>query len=324
MSGLTYHNLISIEGCSLPLLRKTLLSWKRFQKQYYKSNPRLDVYSVDPLNHFIQVEETLGNYPFFLLVNHLQHDSRTNQEYKIAGFTIGKENDIFLGKELLVYPPMKLEESESIFLVTSENEHYTIDMDQGIVALEEPKSFCYPEKEKMEQAKLVDLSQEMIIPEDQEELEKSGAERFSLLVKIAAFVFALSFVFLFFTDEMKFFEIQIFMINFAFFGWFYVDYKILQIDKLYYKCLVVSAIVLLYCFLVNFLFGIFEYQSITFVGIHPMLLLIFQKPMRLIFIKMFKVEPQFYQYRELRNDLYGAILVFGTLIIGVLLFHKFD
>lgn len=308
----------------MPLLRKTLLSWKRFQKQYYKSNPRLDVYSFDPLNHFIQAEETLDNYSFFFLVNHLQHDSRNNPKFEIKGFTVGKENDIFLGKELLIYPPLKFEQSESIFLVTSDNEHYTIDMDLGIVALEEPRTFCYPEKEKIEQEKLVDLSQEMIIPEDHEELEKSGAERFSLFVKIAAIVFTLSFIFLFFIDEIKFFETQIFMINFAFFIWFYSDYKLLQIDKLYFKCLIVSVIVLVYCFLANSVFGIFEYQSITFIGVHPILLLIFQKPMRLIYIKMFKVEPEIYQYRELRNDLYGAILMFGTLIIGLLLFHKFD
>ena len=143
--------------------------------------------------------------------------------------------------------------------------------------------------------------------------------RFKVISIIVLTLFVLTF--LLFKAEDNFFLINYF-ISFAVWGWLIFDYKILQINKLYFSSVGIGLLIFLYGLFLN---GKFEekipiMQAATTM---PIFLLIIQRPLRIAFIKVLKREPKVEKPAPSFADfLYALILWMLTSLIPIIYFKS--
>ena len=143
-------------------------------------------------------------------------------------------------------------------------------------------------------------------------------KRFIIISCIIFLAFVLTYCF--FQTKDNFLTIN-YYISFGVWGWLIYDYKILQIDKLYYSSVGLGLAILFYGLFLSK--NIDENNSmIQSVISMPIFLLIIQRPLRFLFIKIMKREPKVEKPAPSFADfLYIFILWMTTLIILAMYFE---
>ncbi len=108
------------------------------------------------------------------------------------------------------------------------------------------------------------------------------------IISFIAFGLLFNGLFIPFFDK-GFFLDYAFYLSFGIGFWFILDYEMLRVNRLYLFCLFIALFFYSYCFVINDYFNfIGDFNLFSF---NPLLLILAQKPLRLIFIFLFKREP---------------------------------
>jgi hypothetical protein len=147
---------------------------------------------------------------------------------------------------------------------------------------------------------------------------KKIEKRFIIISCIIFIAFILTFCF--FQTKDNFLDIN-YYISFGVWGWLIYDYKILQNDKLYCSSVGLGLAIFFYGMFLNKNFDE-NFSMIQSVTSMPIFLLIIQRPLRLLFIKIMKREPKVEKPAPSFADfLYIFILWMTTLIIPAMYFE---
>ncbi len=280
-------NLIVIKGGSYIDVKKALKQWINLYSKDLQDGLAFQLYKNGRGNHIIQADKKLDNERFYYLINYLNYPEGIEYKIEIEGFTTGKENNKLQGQNLLVYISPDDKDYDNVFVTTSENENFKVDFGGRIIETNESKIFQLPNDIIFDSPETIVVEQKQSIRTqiESESTENQLKKRFTIISTILISAFALTYLIL--KDDESFFIIN-YIIAFVVWGWLFIDYKILQIDKLYYRA-VLLGILILGC---RYLPDSYNNHPLFLTGTSmPLLLLIIQRPMRFVFKHLMKREP---------------------------------
>lgn len=311
--------LILIKGGAYNDIKRALKQWVDLYSKDLKDGLTFQLFKNGNGNYIIQADKRLDNERFYYLINYLKYPEDIEYKIDIEGFTTGKDKNKLKDRELLVYISPTDKEYDNVFVTTSENENFKVDFGGKITEGRERKIYVYPTNLNL------GLSESITVQNKQDLTKQTGSssdkleKRFKIISAIVLSAYVLTF-FLFQTED-NFLTIN-YTIAFAVWGWLTFDYKILQVDKLYFSAVGLG--------LAMFFYGLFLNKNfeenipiILSVTTMPIFLLIIQRPLRLVFIKLMKREPKVEKPAPSFADfVYIFILWMATLIIPAIYFTK--
>lgn len=316
---MTEENLIFIKGGAYNDIKKALRQWIDLYAKDLQVGLAFLLYKNGRGNHVIQVDKNLDNTRFFFLVNYLKYPENIDYNVEVEGFTLGKDDNIFKGEKLLVYISLTDTEGDNVFVTTAKNKHYKFDFGGKIVESREKKRYLVPNSTSMEYAETLKVRQKVKTKSfKNKDLLKNEIEiRFKLISSIIA-------LFMFIGLIIQKFNPQIFKEYGFIFGmgiglWFFVDYKMLQFNKLYIYSLGIA-----FCFLLYILFyhGSFDDNVLDYGALYPISFLLIQKPTRFFFMLVFKREPVINKpILTFGDGLYMIVLFIGLVVFPFILIH---
>ncbi len=129
-------------------------------------------------------------------------------------------------------------------------------------------------------------------------------ERFRVIAWLVSGIFVLINILFFFDPLMQRSGMLIF--GAALCLWFYIDYKMLRVDRYYLDCLLISVALFLYAFLLRYVRPDIDPSGCQ----GPLCLLLVQKPMRLLFLFLMRREPVVDRHSENFTDRIYSVLFF--------------
>jgi len=287
---MTIDNFITINGGNYDDIKKSLKDWIDLYSESLQAGLIFELYKSEENSYIIKVDNRLDNERFFYLVNYLKYPVDVEYELNIEGFTTGKDDNVLKGKKLLVYLSPNDTDYDNVFVITNENKNYKVDFGGKITEVNETNTFKHPIDTVLKNPEVFKTIVEGKKIENPE--HRLGwfwwniGKRFKVIFLVFLGLFAIAHIF--YPIYKKDFEFILFLFGWGLCGWFLYDYKMLQSDKHYIYCFLISIIFGGYCVLRFELFGI-----IFFTALYPLLLLATQKPARLIFKSLMRREPIF-------------------------------
>lgn len=283
-------NLILIKGGSYSDIKKALRQWIDLYSKDLEDGLTFQLYKNESGNHIIQADKRLDNERFYYLVNYLNYPEGIEYKIDIEGFTTGKENNQLKDKELLVYISQTDKEYDNVFVTTSENENFKVDFGGRITEGRERKTYLYPNNLNLGISETIKVQNKQELNRQIESRTDKLDKRFKIVATIIISAFALTF--LLFRTEDNFLTIN-YTIAFAVWGWFTFDYKILQVDKLFFSSVGLGLAILFYGYLLKNEFSNEDNSPLISMGTTmPIFFLTIQRPLRFAFIKIMKREPK--------------------------------
>jgi hypothetical protein len=281
-------NLIVIKGGAYTDIKKALRQWVDLYSRDLQDGWTFQLFKNGHGNHIIQADDRLDNERFYYLVNYLNFPEGINYKIDIQGFTKGKDNNQLKDKDLLIYISQIDKEYDNVFVQTSDNENFKVDFGGNIMDGSEKKTYSYPSNLNLDISENITVNKKRELNTLTEKSNNKLERRFKIVSAVILSAFILSFFF--FRKEDEFLTAN-YTIAFAVWGWLTFDYKILQIDKLYFGSLGLGLTIFSYGLFLNDYFdeNITMVQSATTM---PVFLLIVQRPLRLIFMRLMKREPK--------------------------------
>jgi len=281
-------NLILIKGGAHNDVKKALSQWIELYSKVLKDGMTFQLYNSGNNSHIIQADKHIDNESFYYLINYLNYPEGIKYEIDVEGFTIGKDKNKLNGKQLLVYISPNDTDYDNVFVTTSENENFKVDFGGKITEENENKLYSFPNDLSFGISEIITVENIENLNQNSESAADPLEKRFKIVSIVVIAAFALTF--LFFKTEESFFTIN-YAIAFAVFGWLLYDYKILQIDSLYYGSVGLGLTILLFGYLLNEKFSN-EDNSLLLMGTSmPIFFLTIQRPLRFAFIRIMKREP---------------------------------
>jgi hypothetical protein len=311
----TLENLIIIKGGSYSDIKKALRQWMALYAEDLDNDVVFKLYKNGKGNHILKADERLDNDRFFYLVNYLNYPEGINYKVDIEGYTTGKELKEILNKKLLVYISSNDKGGDNVYAVTSDSKNYKIDFSGRITPSNVPKFYRHPDLGNLENAEIVRL--------DKREIENQRAERadikwrFRIISSIALACIVMSPIALFIDPQT--FTKATFFIGLGIGVWFFVDYEMLREEDFYFKCAMIAIAFLGYVLILNAVLGFEKTELLDFGALYPLTLLIVQKPLRKLHIKVFKIEPVVDQHGTARDFLYTLLLFLGVAVLPFLI-----
>ncbi|MFY7936750.1 MAG: hypothetical protein ACOVOQ_05200 [Flavobacterium sp.] len=308
------ENLILIKGGACNDIKKALRQWIDLYSPDLQDGLTFHIFKNGRGNYIIQADKRLDNERFFYLVNYLKYPEDIEYKIEIEAYTTGKGNNQLNGKNLLVYNSPFDKEYDKVFITTSENENFKMDLGGKIKETSHKRIFNYPTDLILENPETIKINQKEIENKTEKINEKSINKRFKVL-SIITLSLTLIGIIIHQIDSQNFHEFS----NILGMGiglWFFGDYKMLQSNKHYLYSLVIVLGYFLYILTAN---G--EFNKIILVGpLSPLTLLLVQKPARLIFKAMLNREPVFDRPPTTFWDgIYMMVLLCGLVILPFIL-----
>jgi len=311
-------NLILIKGGAYNDIKKALRQWINLYSKDLQDGLTFQLYKNGSGNHIIQADERLDNERFYYLVNYLNYPEGIEYKIDIEGYTTGKDKNELKNKELLVYISPTDKEFDNVFVTTSENENFKVDFGGRITEGRERKNYKYPTNLNLGLSESITIQNKHDLNNLTERPKDKLETRFKIISVVIFCAFVLTF-FLFQTED-DFLTIN-YVVAFSVWAWLTFDYKILQVDKLYFSSVGLGLVIFLYGLFLNEKFdeNTPMLQSVTTM---PIFLLIIQRPLRLAFIRVMKREPKVEKPAPSFADfVYIFILWMITLIIPAIYFN---
>ena len=313
------NNLIIIKGGVYNNIKESLGQWISIYRDNLKDDFTFELYKNGQSNHIIKVDNRLGNELFFFLINYLKYPEGIESKISIEGFTTGKNDNIFKNKKLLVFISSADEEYDSVFVTTSENRTYRYDFEGKIGKIIDVKlnrNYKQPPDFSLENPKILNISE--YIRKSEEISVKRIDKRFKIISFIGLVLLLIAHV-IYLTD-IDTFLIIFCVIEIGISGWFLSDYKMLQSNRHYIYCLLISIAFLGYGLLLKETLN-FNIDPVIIVALYPLSLLVIQKPARLIFKSYFGFEPVVDKPAPTIEDgVYSLILIFGSMGLSFIMF----
>ena len=313
------NNLIIVEGGTGNDIKKALCQWIDLYASKLPDDFSFKVSMNHTGAHLIQADAMLDNDLFFFLVNYLDCPKGIKYDVKAKGFAIGKKNDILNGKKLLVYISSADKEGDNVFVATSENENFKISFSGKITKVEDNTTFALPTELNFDNFEIIRSN---IQQEERRKSQKnltSVGKRFKVLSVIFGVLFTLAHIVLFTLGDKETFQTLIVIFGGGIWLWFFADYKMLRYNKFYLRCL---GLAVLYAGYAGFLGSYFKNIAIHIVTLYALALLIVQKPLRKIYLVLFKKEPKIDRSGTFEDLCYTVVLFIGSILFSMLAMIK--
>lgn len=312
------ENIIKIEGGAYTDVKKALRQWISLYSENIDESLKFEVFKNGKGNHVIRVDERIDITSFFYLINYLKYPENIKYKINVEGFTIGKEHVELLDKRLLIYISENDKNYDNVYVVTEENKTYTIDFGGKITELPNERKYAYPKLNDLSNPEILKVrKKEKSINEIQED-RKSIHKRFKIISLISLLLICLSYLAL--LDGTVLFVQTTFFIGIGIATWFFSDYKMLRVNTFYFFSLLIAFIYLAYGFILKQVFPGMKVELISLGAFFPLSLLIIQRPLRLLYITIFKKEPIIINvYGTLRDFAYTIILFLSLIAIPFLI-----
>ena len=319
-------NLIIIKGGSYNDIKKALRQWIEIYSNDLETNIKFELFKTGNDSIMIAVDKKVNNEKFNFLVNYLCYPEGIDYKIKIEGYTTAADTKLFpkdlLNKKLFIYIPENDKEYDNVFAIAENNEVYRIDFGGKVSKLNESKIFKLPEIDfdLLPRPERIVLNKTEIEEKRKEKSKKSIEKRFRINLIIIALLILINTLSLLIIVDSSISTFTTYALSFGIGGWFLFDYKLLQINKYYNYCLLIGVVIFCYEVLVNRLLPYHSNDLINYASVFPLSLLAIQKPLRLIFVRIFKREPIVDKPAPSFLDLvYSMILSLSSLGIPVLI-----
>lgn len=312
-------NLILIKGGAYSDIKKALRQWIELYSKDLEDGLTFQLFKNGSGNHIIQADKKLDNERFYFLINYLKYPEGIEYKIDVEGFTTGTDKNQLKDKELLVYISSIDKEYDNVFVTTSENENFKVDFGGRITEERERKTYIFPKDLILGLSESITVQKKQDLNKPAENSTDKLEKRFKIISAIVLSAFVLTFFL--FRSENDFMTIN-YVIGFAVWGWLTFDYKILQVDKLYFSSVGLGLAIFLYGLFLNKYFDENSpmIQSATTM---PISLLIIQRPLRLGFIRVMKREPKVEKPApSLADFIYIFLLLMITILVPIFYFTK--
>lgn len=312
------ENLIIIEGGAYNDVKKALRQWVEVYSEEFQKNFTFKLSKITPWKHAISVNQKIDNDTFFYLVNYLKYPEGIEYKINIQGYTIGKEFNEFKDKQILVYISDYDTDYDNVFVVDSDNINYRIDFGRKIEKVTEFKEYRKPSDFDTLSTETVSISRKEIVRNREEKNIKNIDRRFRIISFIFSIALVTSSLYLLITSNISVFSIITLSLGIGITLWFLIDYQMLRVEKFYYKCLIAAITFLIYNNLIDF---ITQHNSIMtkLAGLYPFCFIIIQIPVRKVYIKIFKREPELDRYGKFGDVIYTLILMLSIAALPFIL-----
>lgn len=283
-------NLIVIKGGAYNDVKAVLKQWIDLYSKDLQEGLVFRLYKNGRGEHIIQADSILDNERFFYLLNYLKYPEGVEYKVDVEGFATGKDENRLKGKELLVYVSANDDEYDNVYIATSENENFKVDFSGGIIEVVEEKKYDYPSDLMLGESEKLMVQKRQNNDGKLEVKTNKLTKRFWIGAALLFSAFAL--VFLVYRESLNFMMLNA-IIAFAVWVWLMMDYEILQENKLYLMLLGLGLAVLAYGHWLNIHYAYKDKSSLVLIGTSmPILLLMVQRPLRFVFVKIMKRVPK--------------------------------
>jgi hypothetical protein len=321
-------NLIIIKGGLYADIKKALRQWIEFYSRDLDTNIKFEFFKVENDNYIIQVDKRVKNEKFNFLVNYLCYPEGIKYKIKIEAYTTAFDSKLYpqniLNKRLLIFIHDNDQEFDNVFAVTEDNEVYKIDFGGKVSKTTESKAFKLPDIdfELLDKGEKIILNKKEIEEKKKVESERSIKKRFNVILIIIALLTLINTLSLVVIPNPEVNTLTTYFLCYGIGTWFFLDYKMLQINKYYNYCFLIATVFLCYSFLIGQLQP-FNFDMILFSSPFPITLIIIQKPLRLTFLRLFKREPVVDKpFPTFIDGVYTLLLFISTLSFLVILMSK--
>jgi hypothetical protein len=307
---LHYNNLIAIMGGNVNDIRKALLQWIELYANNLSDNVFFELHQVNKGKYIIKVNGEMNNMTFYYLINYLYYSDKIDHKINIQGFITAQQH-ILNNKKLLVYIPDKNTAHDDVFVVTEDNETFKINFSGKITPVDDDQVYLLPNLNFCSNPNIIRIDKRGIADKIQEEYTTAIRKKFKIILIAIIGLSTINLFILFKSTEL--FSKMILFLGIGISVWFFEEYKMLQIKRYYIYCCFIAFIFLIYGITIKHLFHDIELTSFGLLS--PASLLIVQKPLRLIFIKIFKREPIVDKPPVFFGDFMYMMLLFSACII---------
>ena len=286
---MTIDNLIIINGGEYNDVKKALRQWIDLYSDNLQNDLTFELYKNERGHHIIKADGKLDNERFYYLVNYLNYPEGIEYKINIEGFTTAKEQKELQNQKILVYISPNDTEGDNVFVVTSDNENFKIDFGGKIIRVNGNKVYRVPDIPQLSNPEIIRLHKKQTANGKKEKSKDNLEKRFRTISLIALSSLIVSLLALL-KDNNTFFKATFFL-GMGLGVWFLADYKMLQVDKYYLYCFFIAIAFLSYGILIKRQFSESIITLPDLGSLYPISLLIVQKPLRLIYKRIFKREP---------------------------------
>ncbi|TXK50538.1 hypothetical protein FVR03_04985 [Pontibacter qinzhouensis] len=284
------ENLIVITGGAYTDVKKALKQWILLYAEDLEADFACELFPGGRGRHVIQVDKRLANEHFFYLINYLFYPENITYKIDVLGFTTAEDQALLQQAAINVYVSKSNNpEFDNVQVVTAQNQSYKIDFSGNITRATEAKMFSQPPALPSGIPERITLKQVVSIPFKIKNPPDNPAKRFGIIASLAFVWWVISVILIFF--EKSWFYQATFFLGLGFMGWFFSDYKMLQHRRYYIYCLLIALAFLGYGQLVQFSLQESKMSLLEFGCNIPVAVLLTQKPIRLLFLKLWKREP---------------------------------
>ena len=285
-NDLIINNLIIIKGGAYRDVKKALRQWiKAYRDDLLEM--RFELYKNGRGNHILKADERLDNDKFYFLVNYLDYPENIIYTVDVRGFTLGTDENILKGKNLMVYLPKFSVEGDNVYVCTSENENFKVDFGGKISRIDDDKVYEYPKPISLTDPEVIKVNKrrKRTTKSDEDPIQK----RFKIISIIL--IGAL------FLGGVHYHRVDYYLLHNAAIGaatwlWFFIDYKMLQQGRHYVHSMFIALFLFVYgSYIKNNHFDQFEIELVETGMIMPLFFLSLQWPFRFIFKLIVKREP---------------------------------
>lgn len=289
---MTEENIIKINGGAYGDVKKALRAWVEIYNDQLAPGVKFELYRNGNDSQVIKVKGVIDNELFNYLVNYLRYPEGVVYNVDVEGYTTATDPNLFpvavLRKRVLVYVSPRDNEHDNVSITTADHDSFKISFDGSIKKETATKTYNPPPNlERL-------YNPETIKPviktktEEQKSIEVVH-RRFKLLAGVTVALLIADLLVLFFDREL--FIQTTLGLGVCIAVWFLSDYKMLQSDKYYLYSVALAILFIGYCAFAQqmFLSGNINLSSLG--ALHPLTLLIVQRPVRYLFKKALRREP---------------------------------
>ena len=319
MSGFQ-TNTIFIEGGSYVNVRKALRQWIDSYASQLDPDFIFEIYKNGDGKHVVQADERLDNSLFYYLVNYINYPENIDYKVKVEGFTIGTERNKFWGKQLLVFISEFDIEYDNVMIVTEDNNCYKMDFGGKLSESIESRIYQKPSFKADEAPSVLKTKgiKKPVKDNLEEERKLNRRLKWMFILIIALHVFNFLIIRPFSVDRTLSFENVPYLLFIGMWLWFFWDYKLFRSTRRYLKCFGLTCVLLIYVYILaeTELLHVSKYEMA--VALSPLVFLIVQWPLRLLYIYFFNKEPKIeHRPDSFSNAIYGMILSLGTIFLSL-------
>ena len=254
------------------------------------------------------------------MVNYLNYPEGIEYKVDIEGFTTGQDKNKLSNKELLVYISQSDKEFDNVFVTTSENENFKVDFGGRITEGRERKTYSYPNDINLGLSESIKVQNKQELNRQTESSTDNLQKRFKIISLIAIILFISIFLTYSITQDVVLFHKLTFYFGMGIWLWFFSDFEMLERLYLYKWCFIVSILYGVYAIFLNNHFGDLDSIDLYFGALHPLTLLIIQKPLRHLYKTIFHREPKVDKHGKFADLVYTLILFLSSLLTPMLIY----